>query len=420
MKVIIVGGGIAGLAAAIGLRRAGHRVQIFERSSFVGETGAGINICPNASKVLLAWGFNTTRARFILGRGRQVIRADNLQAVTEMDFDGYLSKYGAPLYLANRVDLHNELKLLATQEEGPGSPAEVFLCSDVVEYDTEAGTITLADLSVHQADLIVGADGIHSNAVNHVFGRPTPAISSNTAAYRFLIPTEDLQSDPQIAAHLKDDVVRIFMSNSMRRLIWYPCSDQTLQNFVVLYPVADRGEKDWDYKADVNTVLSELSGFHADLLTIVKKAPKVKNFPLLYREPLETWHRGRLLIIGDAAHPMLPLHAQGGAQAIEDAGALSVILSNVTDTNLESLDGLLNVFERVRIKRASVVQISSNVGMVEAWKVRGRLRSFMGTAAEVPESVEDMLKYDNDYNVFEDSENQFREYRNSTESLAKY
>jgi len=92
-------------------------------------------------------------------------------------------------------------------------------------------------------------------------------------------------------------------------------------------------------------------------------------------------------------------------------------LSNVTDTNLESLDGLLNVFERVRIKRASVVQISSNVGMDEAWKVRGRLRSFMGNAAEVPESMEDMLKYDNGYNVLEDSENQFREYRNSIESL---
>lgn len=91
-----------------------------------------------------------------------------------------------------------------------------------------------------------------------------------------------------------------------------------------------------------------------------------------------------------------------------------MILSNVTDTNLESLDGLLNVFERVRIKRASVVQISSNVGMDEA---RGRLRSFMGNAAEVPESMEDMLKYDNGYNVLEDSENQFREYRNSIESL---
>ncbi|KAN0074038.1 hypothetical protein V8E54_007975 [Elaphomyces granulatus] len=414
MKVIIVGGGIAGLTAAIGLRRAGHRVQIFERSSFVRETGAGISISPNASKVLLAWGFNPTRARFILGRGRQNIRADNLQAVAEMNFDSYLSKYGAPFYLANRVDLHNELKLLATQEEGPGSPAEVFLCSEVVGYDTEAGTITLADLSVHQADLIVGADGVHSNAVNHVFGRPTPAILSNTAVYRFIIPTEDLRSDPQIAAHLKDGVVRVIVSNSMTRLIWYPCSDQTLQNFVVLYPaVADKDAKDWDYKADISTVLSELSGFHPDLLTIVKKAPKVQNFPLLYREPLETWHKGRLLVIGDAAHPMLPHHVQGGAQAIEDAGALSVILSNVTDTNLESLDGLLNVFERVRMKRASIVQISSNVAMEEAWKVRGRLRSFMGTAAEVPESLEDMIKYDNDYNVFEDSENQFRKYRNS-------
>ena len=76
-------------------------------------------------------------------------------------------------------------------------------------------------------------------------------------------------------------------------------------------------------------------------------------------------------------------HAQGGAQALEDAAALSVILSNVTDTSLESLHGLLNVFERVRLKRASVVQISSNIGMDEAWKVRGRLQAFMGTT-EVP------------------------------------
>jgi salicylate hydroxylase len=134
LKILIVGAGIAGLSAAISCRRAGHDVQIYERSALNNELGAAIHVCPNASRGLLAWGLDPVKARFVTCQRSFRAHGTTMVKFHEAD-DSYITeKFGSPWYFAHRVDLHEELKRLATQTEGEGKPAVVNLKSEVIKY----------------------------------------------------------------------------------------------------------------------------------------------------------------------------------------------------------------------------------------------------------------------------------------------
>ncbi|RHZ63413.1 putative salicylate hydroxylase [Aspergillus thermomutatus] len=396
MHVIIVGGGIGGLAAATGLRRAGHKVQIFERSSFLREVGAAIHVQPNAARILLHWGFDPRRARLVTARRTMVIPGTSLTSKVGVDCSHFAETYGAPWYLAHRVDLHSELRRLATTLDAPGMPVEIMLRSEVVSFDAENGSVTLSDGSIHRADLVVAADGVHTTAIHQVIGHATPAVSTGSAAFRFLIPTEEIQQDPETAKLLEDGVMRIYVAEGVRRLIWYSCADNTVENFVGLH-MDDRNDgqkEDWDLSADVNDVLAQYHDFHPTLLKIIKKATSIKRWPLLYRDPIPTWTRGRLVLIGDAAHPMLPHQGQAGAQAIEDAGALGELFASMPDhPTQDEIRTRLALFEKVRINRASVIQIFSNAGQDEGWKVKERAQQYMPEGAKVPSSPPEFMEH---------------------------
>jgi salicylate hydroxylase len=134
LKVIIVGAGIAGFSAAISCRRAGHDVHIYERSALNNELGAAIHVCPNASRGLLAWGLDPVKARFVTCKRSYRANAATLQKFHESEESYIEPTFGAPWFLSHRVDLHDELKRLATQKEGEGKPAVVHLKSEVARY----------------------------------------------------------------------------------------------------------------------------------------------------------------------------------------------------------------------------------------------------------------------------------------------
>jgi salicylate hydroxylase len=140
LTVLIVGGGIAGLTSALSLRRAGHKVHIFERSAFNNEVGAAIHVPPNASRALLAWGFDPVRAKLITAKSSFRANGRTLETIMDVRLEGIEEQYGSPWFLAHRVDLHEELKRLA-MGDGVGIPAKMHLRSEVVRYVSMARNV---------------------------------------------------------------------------------------------------------------------------------------------------------------------------------------------------------------------------------------------------------------------------------------
>jgi salicylate hydroxylase len=162
LNIGISGAGVAGLAAAIGLRRAGHTVTIFERSQFRNEAGAAVSIPPNGARLLEAWGFDAKKAGGIENIQVRRPKGDTLENMgPTLRFDHVEKTYGTKWNFYHRVDMHQELKERALDPEGLGKPAVIKLGCQVVDVDCEEGVITIKDGSKHQFDLVIIADGQH-------------------------------------------------------------------------------------------------------------------------------------------------------------------------------------------------------------------------------------------------------------------
>ncbi|KAK3380837.1 FAD/NAD(P)-binding domain-containing protein [Podospora didyma] len=415
MDIIIVGAGIAGLAAGISLRRAGHRVTIYERSSTTNnEAGAAISVPPNVSRFLLPWGLDPTRARFVKPKGMYFVSFETNEPVLgrgmQIEHRQDVDLYGAPRYAAHRADLHAALKGLALGDEVSGTgeaeearqtwkKVDVKLGMGVRSYEPETPSITLSNGTVVTADLVIAADGVNSTAAEFVLGHPQPseipAPPKANMCYRFLIPKVDIENDPATRGFnipCEAEGTRIWVDAvGRKRLIAYLCRDWTMWNFVALLRdeefAAER--EDWLASVDKSEVLRKYSNFHPDLLAVINKATEVKRWPLLYRSPFPTWHKGRLVLAGDAAHPMLPHHAQGGAQAIEDGLAIGLVLHGATKASFDAeIEERLAVYEKIRRNRASAIQVMSNFGFDE--KAPDELTEYL-EGMPVPKTAMDML-----------------------------
>ncbi|KAK2596315.1 hypothetical protein N8I77_013211 [Diaporthe amygdali] len=413
LNVIIVGGGIAGFSAAISLRRAGHTVRIYERSSFNNEIGAAIHVPPNASRALLAWGLDPKGAKFVTVKSSFRANAKSLErfhvGTTESEVP---VKYGSPWFFAHRVDLHEELKRLATEPNGHGEPAEVHLRSEVVKYDADAPSITLANGETVHGDVVIAADGIHTLGVEAIIGKPNPPEPSRDAynfCYRFLIPADDIENDAETNFWNQDDDGRMkFFVGEMKRLVSYPCRNNEVHNFVAIFhedDISKMRKEDWQASIDKSKLLERYHDVHPRLLAVLNKATEVKQWALLFRPPVSTWVKGRMTLAGDAAHPMLPHQGQGGAQGIEDGVVLGMVLCNATRENVTER---LLLYEKIRKSRASLMQIFSNAGQDEPELIQKEASQFI-PLERVPKSPEQFFDYNFGYDVVRDSLNYLKE-----------
>ncbi|KAL2823522.1 hypothetical protein BJY01DRAFT_256601 [Aspergillus pseudoustus] len=275
------------------------------------------------------------------------------ELLAEESYHDMHARYGSPWYLAHRIDLHNELKTLAFGEQYPGRTAELNLASKVVHIDADNGVIRLEDGQEHKADLIVGADGIHSITRALVFGG-SKAHHTGTSCYRFVMNAEDIQGDPACSPARSDGRCRIFLSDT-KRVVIYPCRNGDILNFVCMYKDASEDIIDgWNSASSTEELLRTFSDFGPIVTNCLKKATNVKRWRLLQQDPVDRWIQGRCCLIGDAAHPMLPHQGQGGGQAIEDGVSLGPLLP--LGTTPSQVPAALELYQQVRYDRASKIE----------------------------------------------------------------
>ncbi|KAF7344057.1 FAD/NAD(P)-binding domain-containing protein [Mycena venus] len=361
LRIFVVGAGLGGLAAAVSLRRQGHRVEIFESSLMKREIGAAITVQANAMRVLEHLGYEEKNLKGVDFFGTVRFSGSGGEGQTHL-FLIPRDSMGRAGWLCHRTDLHDELKRLAIGNNGAGPAVRLNLGQEVVSCDPVAGTLTLKDGEVHQADLIVGADGIHSIIRTSVLGYAQKALPSGISTFRCLFDAaklEDLADMEWFTAGISGAKVVTSPEKRFRMLFLFPCRSGTLIN-VVAHHVDDRDpdKHDWNAKASVEEVLEEFKSFHPRYLKFLELAePPILRWQLRALPILPTWINGRTALLGDAAHATLPTLGQGAGMALEDAAAIGCLIP--LGTRREEIPARLEAYQHLRKSRGEFVNRES-------------------------------------------------------------
>ncbi|KAF2465697.1 FAD/NAD(P)-binding domain-containing protein [Lindgomyces ingoldianus] len=370
MNISIVGAGIAGLAAAIALRRAGHNVEIYEKSQFKNEIGAAILLTPNGNRILRKWGFDFERARPVDFGQFRFVHGESLKVVIHEDFSGVESRFGDRMCAYHRVDLHTGLRDLAERErEGWAPPAKIKLGAEVVGVDAEKGELTLSDGIRVEKDLVVLADGCHCPFLLDITGENTPSVKIGKSVYRWLAPFDKVKEHPvakQLWENQPAGFCSFFNDNGIF-MVTYPCRNSELLNCAVFHDTRpdERDKDDWNANTTHEKVLEALEGFSDAVRNIPLTTPHMKAYTVTQRPPSTRIHKGKVLAIGDTVHHMLPTHAQGGVAALEDAAALEVLFDSsrfapTSPPSPSTLEARLKLYTTLRLPRSATMQILSS------------------------------------------------------------
>jgi 2-polyprenyl-6-methoxyphenol hydroxylase-like FAD-dependent oxidoreductase len=310
--VLVVGGGIGGLAAARGLRASGMSVTLLEQAPEFGEVGAGLQLGPNATRLLRNWGLLERVIAVGVEPANLVFRdAVSGEELTRQDLRGdFMRRYGAPYVVAHRSDLH-AIMCAAAAEVGVELVTSAKV-SDVTATPSGA-RVVIADGTAFEADLVLGADGLTST-LRPAVSKDAP-VSSGYVAYRGTFPMADVE----MAGDLHDVVAWL---GPHCHFVQYPLRQGEMLNQVAVFrsPGFLRGESDWGGPHELDEAYA---GCHPAVQRMLGYLWHDRRWPMYDREPLESWSHGRVLLTGDAAHPMLQYLAQGACQALEDADALA-------------------------------------------------------------------------------------------------
>lgn len=330
-NVCIAGAGIGGLTAALALHARGIDVTVIERTD-LHTPGVGINLLPHAVRELCGLGLGDELAKIAVAPA----------AIAFYDTDGTLlfreprgvdGGYGYPQYSVHRGRLQSLLLSTTRNRLGVNAVRDNTELTDFEDSDAVVHVRTSAGNFV--ADVLVGADGIHSTVRRRLHPEPDRLLSSGRRLLRGVIETDPF---------LDGKTMSIIKSDNGIDLVVYPIGDGLL-NWVVMLPEAR--------PADRAEVIQHLGKWHLDWLDaadLVRRSDPVLEYPMVDRDPLPRWGRGRVTLLGDAAHPMYPVGANGGSQAIVDASVLAAELSNDVD------GGLRRYEDRRRAETARVVE----------------------------------------------------------------
>ena len=353
-KVQIAGGGIGGLAAALACARAGHEVCLCERSAEVSEVGAGVQLGPNVVRMLHDWGLanalQEVSAKPSQLEVRSAITAGSLGRLRLGEV--FEQRYGAPYLTIHRADLHGVL--LQALQHTPG--VSLHFGSAITRF-SESGQGVIAefsdDLQTH-SDLLVGADGGWSTVRKLLLNDGTPQATGHLA-YRAMVAQSDLP------AHLHSDQVTAWLGPKLH-VVQYPVRGGKWLNVVAIVHGQVLGDMShWDHSANAQDLQRSMAVACAPLQELIGAIDLWRLWPLSIRQPICGAHehaKGRVALLGDAAHPMVPYLAQGAGMAIEDAAALAWALSvpQAGNTLGDDVPAQLQRYAQARWQRNARVQ----------------------------------------------------------------
>ncbi|AMM83381.1 3-hydroxybenzoate 6-monooxygenase [Martelella sp. AD-3] len=344
--ILIAGGGIGGLAAAIGLANKGLKSLVLERAPKLGEIGAGIQLGPNAFHAFDYLGVgDAARAIAVYIDNLRLMDAIDGQEITRIPLDdAFRARFRNPYAVIHRGDLHGVF--LKACEDHP--LVSLRTNAEVVDYDQDENGVTaiLKDGERLKGTILIGADGLWSNVRKKVVGDGAPRVSGHTT-YRSVIPTEDMPED------LRWNAATLWAGPKCH-IVHYPLRGWKLFNLVVTYhnhaPSPEAGvpvsheevRKGFEHVAPVAR-------------QIIERGQDWKRWVLCDRDPVENWIDGRVVLLGDAAHPMMQYFAQGACMAMEDAVAISHVLGEEGGP----LDEALARYQELRALRTARVQLQS-------------------------------------------------------------
>jgi salicylate hydroxylase len=343
LRISVVGGGLGGLTAALALLQRGFDVTVFEQASELGEIGAGVQVAPNAMKVLSALGLERRVLQDAFEPEAHVVRqwqTGKVVARTQMKGE-YPRRFGAHYYGFHRADLH-----AALVEAFPATRLRLNARCVGVGNEADKAVLLLADGSRVESDVVVGADGIHSVIRESVFGRQSPRFTG-VVCWRGLVPATALP--PEL---IEPDMTAWFGPRSA--IVHYYVRGGHLVNWAA-FTEEDWREESWRIEGNRSDVARAYQGWAPTIRELVSKTERLYKWAIFDREPLAQWSSNRVTLLGDAAHPMLPYLAQGACMALEDGYALGAALGATPSDPVRALQA----YEAVRRPRATRVQLGS-------------------------------------------------------------
>lgn len=341
-SIAIVGAGIGGLAAAATLRQIGHDVAVYEQARAFTRVGAGIQQSPNAVKVLRKLGLAERLQARAFRPDSSLNRTHDTGEITWQRplGAGVEEKYGAPYFYMHRGDLHEALASLVPDEIVHREKKLISLRQEDSGID-----LRFADGTQASADMVIGADGVHSVVRECLWGAEAPRFTGRVA-YRTTFPAS-LMGGAVIDGSAKwwgpDRHIVMYYVNARRDEI----------HFVTSIPEPDFQVESWSAKGDLAELRDAYKDFHPQVRAVLDACPEVHKWALFERDPMRQWRKGRVTLLGDSCHPMTPYMAQGAATSIEDAAVLARCLVGV---DCDGIEAALQRYEDHRKPRTARIQ----------------------------------------------------------------